>query len=379
MKIFHLQKIAFSALMLFSACCLLSSCSNVGNLPTPTQPAPTIVVSTLAGGGVGNPATITSPIYGRIGSADGVGTAASFYAPADVVLDAAGNLYVSDSGNHLIRKVTPLGVVSTFAGNTAGGFENGKGAAASFSAMQGLAIDPSGNIYVADSGNEVIRKITPDGTVSTFAGTGVAGSSNGTVTTATFKEPTGLAFDVAGNMYVADFGNKMIRKITTDGTVSTLAGSGATGYNNGTGSTATFTSPDRLVVDGSGNVFVSDLSLVRKITPDGVVITFAGNVPASGYSTRADGQGTAAGIVVAGGIAMDVNGFIYLGDEEEIRVIRGDGTVTTLAGGGAGNTTDGAANKASFGILRGLAVNPAGTTMYVTDYLTSLIRQIALH
>ena len=377
MKNFSLQKIASVAVMMSLVGCLLTSCSKLGN--PPPAPTLTVVVSTLAGGGLGNPATVTSPVYGRIGSADGAGTAASFYAPADVVLDAAGNLYISDSGNHLIRKITPLGVVSTFAGNTTGGFENGKGAAASFSSIQGLAIDPSGNIYVADPGNEVIRKVTPDGTVSTFAGTGIAGSSNGTVTTATFKEPSGVALDAASNVYVADFGNKMIRKITTGGMVSTLAGSGAIGYDNGTGSTAPFTSPDRLVVDASGNVFVSDLSLVRKITPDGVVVTFAGNVPASGYSTRVDGKGAAAGIVVAGGIAMDANGYIYLGDEEEIRIIRSDGTVTTLAGGGTGNTTDGPANKASFGILRGLAVNPAGNTMYVTDYFTSLIRQISLH
>lgn len=374
----RLQKNVF-VIAAFLAGSLLASCSNLSDLPNTTIETPTIVVSTLAGGGVGNPATVNSPVYGSIGSADGVGKAASFYAPADVVLDASGNLYVSDSGNHLIRKVSPLGVVTTFAGNTAGGFENGKGTAASFSSVQGLAIDASGNIYVADPGNEVIRKITADGTVTTFAGTGVAGADNGPVATATFKEPAGLAFDAAGNLYVADFGNKMIRKITTSGVVSTLAGSGAIGYDNGTGSLASFTSPTRLVVDASGNIYVSDLSLVRKITPDGIVISFAGNAPPSGYSTRADGKGAGAGIVVAGGISIDSNGVIYLGDQEVVRAIKGDGTVTTIAGGGTGNTTDGAASKASFGALTGLVVNKAGTEMYVADTRTSLIRQIALH
>jgi hypothetical protein len=144
------------------------------------------------------------------------------------------------------------------------------------------------------------------------------------------------------------------------------------------GTAASFTSPARLAVDANANVYVSDLSLVRKITPDGTVSTLAGNVPASGYSTRVDGKGSAAGIVVADGISVDANGNIYLGDEEVVRAITPDGTVTTIAGGGTGTTTDGPAKKASFGILRGLTVNPSGNLMYVTDYFTSLVRKVSL-
>lgn len=378
MKNFHLQKIAFAALVMFLAGSLLTSCSSIGDSNPPPTGTITIVVNTLAGGGVGNPATVTDPLYGRIGSANGNGTAASFNAPADVVIDQIGNLYVSEAGNHMIRRVTANGIVTTYVGNTTGGFVNGTGTTASFSSMQGIAIDASGNLYVADSGNQVIRKVAVGGIVTTFAGSGVAGADNGPAATASFNAPAGVALDAAGNVYVADFGNKMIRKISTTGIVSTLAGNGTTGYNNGVGAAASFTSPVRLVVDGNGNLYVSDLSLVRKIAPDGTVSTFAGNVPTSGYSTRVDGKGTAAGIVVADGIAMDAAGNIYLGDENVIRAITPDGTVTTIAGGGTGTTTDGPANKASFGILRGVAVNPAANLMYVTDYFTSLVRKISL-
>ena len=158
MKNFNLQKIAFAAFMALAAGCFFSSCKKLSDSAThPTTPE--VIVSTLAGGGVGSPGTTTDPIYGQVGSANGTGTAASFKAPAGVVIDAAGNLYVSEAGNYMIRKITPAGVVSTFVGSTTGGFTNGIGAAASFSSMQGIAIDAAGNIYVADSANNRIRKL----------------------------------------------------------------------------------------------------------------------------------------------------------------------------------------------------------------------------
>ena len=239
MKNFSLQKIAFAAFTALAVACFFVSCKKLSNSPVKTLGTQQVIVSTLAGGGVGSPGTTTDPIYGQVGSANGMGTAASFKAPACVVLDAAGNLYVSEAGNSMIRKITPDGMVSTFAGSTTFGFTNGTGAAASFSAMQGIAIDAAGNIYVADSGNQVIRKVTPAGVVTIFAGTGVMGSANGSASSATFNAPTGIAIDAAGNFYVSDFGTKLIRKITADGTVSTLAGSGNVGYDNGAGTTAT--------------------------------------------------------------------------------------------------------------------------------------------
>jgi sugar lactone lactonase YvrE len=379
MRNFQLKKIVSAVLMVFAVGSLFTSCRKLGD-PTPSPSAgPTVIVTTLAGGGIGDPSTIVSPGYGRIGSKDGPGTAASFNAPAGVAIDAAGNIYISEAGNHDIRRITPDGVVSTFAGNTTGGFFNATGTAASFSGMQGIAFDAAGNLYVADSGNQVIRKVTSAGVVTTFAGTGGTGSDNGPAASATFNSPTGVAIDAAGNFYVADFGNKMIRKITPSGIVSTLAGSGLTGYNNGAGSVASFTNPDRLAVDAAGNVYVSDFKMVRKITPDGTVSTLAGNdSDPNAYSQPVDGKGSAASFIVADGISIDAAGNLYVGDENLVRKIMPDGEVVTLAGGGNGATTDGPGNVASFGILRGLAVNSSGNLIYVADYYTSLIRKVEI-
>jgi sugar lactone lactonase YvrE len=240
---------------------------------------------------------------------------------------------------------------------------------------------------VADSGNQAIRKITPDGTVSTFAGTGVAGADNGPIATATFSAPTGIAIDAAGNFYIADFNNKMIRKISSDGIVSTLAGgnigrNNEIGYDNGPGATASFTAPDRLAVDAGGNVYVSDFKMIRKITPDGTVSTLAGNDnDPDGYSTAADGKGSDATFGVADGVTIDAAGNLYVGDSlnpASIRKVTPDGIVTTLAGGGTGNAADGIGKKASFGIVRGIAVNSQGNLIYAADYNTSLIRKIVI-
>jgi secreted PhoX family phosphatase len=205
------------------------------------------------------------------------------------------------------------------------------------------------------------------------------GAANGPVATATFNAPTGIAIDAAGNFYIADFGNKMIRKITADGMVSTLAGSGDTGYQNGVGASASFFSPDRLAVDAAGNVYVSDFKMVRKITPDGTVSTLAGNGSNPGaYSLPVDGNGAGASFEVADGITIDAAGDLYVTDESLFRKVTPDGTVTTLAGGGAGSATDGIGTQASFGIMRGIAANAQGNVIYVADYFTSLLRKIEI-
>ncbi len=218
------------------------------------------VVSTLAG----------SP--GQIGSTSGTGGAARFDIPDGAAVDSAGNVYLADTFNDTIRKITPSGVVTTLAG-AAGqtGSSDGTGTAARFFWPTGVAVDSAGDVYVADQGNDEIRKITPSGVVTTLAGTaGQQGSSNGTGTAARFYYPQGLAVDAAGNVYVSDQDNDEIRKITPSGVVTTLAGSaGQTGSSDGTGSAARFNNPKGVAVDGAGNVYVADLNNqdVRKISP----------------------------------------------------------------------------------------------------------------
>jgi secreted PhoX family phosphatase len=228
------------------------------------------VVSTLAG----------TP--GSFAFADGTGSAARFNGNGGLALDAAGNLFVADWDNFLVRRVTAAGVVTTLAGSPgSAGSTDGTGAAARFVNPNGLAIDTAGNVYVADWGNATIRRITPAGVVTTLAGTpGSPGSADGTGAAARFSLPTGVAVDSAGNVYVADQGNNTIRRITPAGVVTTLAGSaGSAGSTDGTGSAARFTSPSVLSISPTGDLFVIagvNGETVRKITAAGVVTTVVG-------------------------------------------------------------------------------------------------------
>jgi sugar lactone lactonase YvrE len=244
---------------------------------------PAGVVTTLAG------------FAGSSGSADGTGSAARFYNPYSVAVDSAGNVYVADTRNFTIRKVTPSGVVTTLAGVAGyGGSADGWGGVARFYCPWGVAVDSAGNVYVADSNNHTIRRITPGRVVSTLAGlAGSYGSADGTGSDARFKNPYGVAVDNAGNVYVADSGNSTIRKVTPDGVVTTLAGlAGSYGSADGTGSAARFKYPDGVAVDSADNVYVADTynCTIRKVTPGGVVTTLAG-VAGSTVSGPAVGGG----------------------------------------------------------------------------------------
>ena len=266
---------------------------------------PAGVVTTLAGSA------------GQAGSTDGLVGVARFNHPFGVAVDSAGNVYVGDSGNDTIRKITPGGVVTTLAGSAGvAGSLDGTGSAARFNAPLGIAVDSAGNVYVADSNNDTIRKVTPGGVVSTLAGlAGVAGSLDGTGGAAQFKVPDGVAVDSAGNVYVADTGNNTIRKITPGGVVSTLAGlAGQTGSTDGTGSAARFNGPTGLTVDGAGNVYVSDRfnDTIRKITPAGVVTTLVGS---AGQAGEVDGLGSAIRFNQPSGVALDIAGNVYVADE----------------------------------------------------------------
>lgn len=217
----------------------------------------------------------------RFGSADGTGSAAGFESPNGIAIDGTGDLYVADEGNHTIRKITPSGVVTTLAG-TAGvrGSADGNGADARFDSPAAVAVDASGNVYVADLGNVTIRKITPAGAVTTLAGSvGMQGNVDGTGTAARFHVVVGVAVDADGNVFVADFGSDAIRKVTPAGDVTTLAGTPfVSGSADGTGPDARFNAPTGLALDSAGNLLVTDAgnSTIRKVTAAGVVTTVAG-------------------------------------------------------------------------------------------------------
>jgi streptogramin lyase len=194
-------------------------------------------------------------------------TAASFNTPTGIALDASGNIYVAERGYNRISKITPDTVVTTLAGSGTAGSADGTGTSASFNTPSGVAVDASGNIYVADQYNYEIRKITPAGVVTTLAGSGTAGSADGTGTAATFNRLTGVAVDAFANIYVADRYNNKIRKITPAGVVTTLAGGAFPGYYDSTGTAAFFDNPMGVATDASGNVYVTDLNnnKIRKI------------------------------------------------------------------------------------------------------------------
>ena len=312
---------------------------------------------------------------GSSGSSNGTGTSASFNGPVGLSVDASGNIYVADRENHLIRKITPAGVVSTFAGSGSAGSANGTGTSASFRKPHDIAIDQSGNVYVADHDNHLIRKITSAGVVSTFAGSGSSGSANGTGTSASFNGPSGIAIGPNGNIYVTDKGNHLIRKITSAGVVSTFAGSGSAGSANGTGTSASFRTPYNLNCDLSGNVYVADHDnhLIRKITSAGVVSTFAG----SGSAGSANGTGTSASFNNPRDIDFDASGNIYVCDKTNqlIRKITSAGVVSTYAGSGSTGSTNATGTSASFNTPAGLVFD-ADDNLYISDYYNFLIRKI---
>lgn len=200
------------------------------------------------------------------GFSDGTGTSAQFYNPRGIVVDNSGNLYVADSGNHKIRKITPAGVVTTVAGST-NGYADGTGTSAQFSFPFDLTMDKAGNLFVADSNNHKIRKITPAGVVTTVAGSS-QGFADGTALTSQFSNPSNVKFDSFGNLFISDVSNNRIRKMNASGNVTTLTGSNQ-GFVSGAIGIAQFYAPRSLVFDTAGNLFVVDSENhnIRKITP----------------------------------------------------------------------------------------------------------------
>lgn len=313
---------------------------------------------------------------GDFGFADATGTAAQFYDPAGVAVDEAGNLFIADAENHRIRKITPGGIVTTFAGNGTAGLTDGAGLAAQFSSPRGVAIDKDNNLFVADGYNHAIRKITPAGVVTTLAGGGGEyGFADGVGASAKFYIPKGVAVDGAGNVYVADDINHRIRKITAAGVVTTLAGGGDIGAVDGVGKDASFNRPVGVAVDASGVVYVADAlnNRIRMVSPAGAVTTLAG----SGVYGFADGTGVDARFKTPGGIAVGPDGNIYIADTDNnrIRKITPAGVVSTLAGMTLPGNIDGRATIARFSSPKGITVD-AENTVFVADRQNHSIRKI---
>ena len=298
---------------------------------------------------------------------------AAFGGPQSVAFNN-GVLYVVDSNNHRIRRIASDGTVSTFAGSESG-YVDGPANTAKFSSPSCLAFDTDGNLFVTDSGNNTIRKITPTGAVSTFAGSGNPGYLDGEGIAAEFSLPAGLAFDANGNLFVSEYTNR-IRKITPTGTVTTFAGSGNPGYLDGEGIAAEFAGLDALAFDGDGNLLVSDSGndRIRKITPSGTVTTFAGS--SNPEEVFQDGPANTAIFCNPTGLAFDTDGNLYVTDSNnsKIRKITPEGTVSTFAGLEPGYE-DGPANTAKFYNPTGLAFDTSGN-LFIADKYNTRIRKI---
>ncbi|MBI3131210.1 MAG: putative Ig domain-containing protein [Acidobacteria bacterium] len=292
---------------------------------------------------------------------DGTGSAARFNQPQGAVADAAGNLYISDSANHTIRKITPAGIVTTFAGRP-GESGSSDGAPGGFRNPAGLAIDGAGNVYVADANNQTLRKVTPAGVVSTLAGSaGSQGSVDGTGPAARFRRPIALAVTPAGDLIVADFGNHLLRKVTPAGGVTTLAGgAGLSGSADGIGAAARFNYPSAVVAHPDGDFYVTDYlnHTLRKVTSGGVVTTLAGS---AGLAATTDGTGASARFYVPRGLTVDGAGDLWVSDANAmLRKVTPAGVVTTAAGAPSIGWVDGPAASARFYAPSGLAFLPSG-------------------
>ena len=374
------------------------------------------VISTVAGSG-------TSGFSGDGGAA----TSAQLHWPRGVALDGAGNLYIADNNNHRIRKVNSAGNISTVAGTGTAGFSGDGGAATSaqLSNPRGVALDGAGNLYIADTSNNRIRKVDSAGVISTVAGNGMAGfgGDGGAATAARLRDPGGVALDGAGNLYIADRSNRRIRKVDSAGVISTVAGNGMAGFggDGGAATAARLRDPEGVALDGAGNLYIADRSnhRIRKVDSAGVISTVAGREQLnSPYGVALDGAGnlyiaewsnhrihkvnsagvisTVAGTGTAGfsgdgaaatsaqlsnpqDVALDAAGNLYIADvnNNRIRKVNSAGVISTVAGSGtSGFSGDGgAATSAQLHWPRGVALDGAGN-LYIADNNNHRIRKV---
>jgi sugar lactone lactonase YvrE len=342
--------------------------------------SPSSILRVVSGGSSGAVMTIVEAgsAYQR-GDVDGTGTAARLYYPYGLSFDGSGTLWFTDSLNFKVKKMTTSNVVTTIAGSTQGAVD-GTGNAAKFGSTDHLAVDSSGNVFVCDRVNHAIRKVTPAGVVTTFAGLmGTAGSTDGTGTSARFNTPHGICIDSQDNLWVVEVGNNTVRKITPAGVVTTFAGTaGTSGSTDGTGAAIRFNGPYAAAIDSSGNLYISDSSAayggsgatnggttIRKITSSAVSSTLCGAANVTGYTDAAGSSARFNGVV---GMCTDSGGNVYVADRynNAIRKITPAGVVSTVIG----------PNVGSYELNNpcGVAINSAGV-LFIADAFGQVIRR----
>lgn len=272
---------------------------------------------------------------------NGAATSAELAVPNGVAVDSSGNIYIADTGNNRIRKVDTNGIITTVAGDGSVGYsgDNGAATSAQLNYPTGLAVDSRGNIYIADALNDRIRKVDTNGTITTVAGNGWAGYSgdNGPATSAQLTNPLGVAVDSSGNIYIADYSYNIIRKVDTNGIITTVAGDGTQGYsgNNGAATSAELSGPEGVEVDSNGNIYIADSEnhKIRKVDINGIITTVAGTDSTEYNGDNGDnGAATSAWLYEPRGVEVDSNGNIYIADTNNDRIRKVSPTQAQLSG-----------------------------------------------
>jgi len=319
-------------------------------------------------------------------SPDGIAAAlAELNAPSSLTLDAAGNIYIADTGNHRVRRISAQGIITTIAGAGADGFggDGGPATSALLNGPQGVAVDTAGSVYIADTGNHRIRKVSPQGLITTVAGANPAGGDNGPATSARLFQPSGVAVDAGGNLYISDALNNRIRRVSKTGVIVTIAGIGSAGYS-GDGALALraqLNNPQGLAFDSGGNLYIADTgnNVVRRVTTGGQIGTVAGTGELGNSGDL--GPAASAQLFSPNAVAFDRAGNMYIADSanNRIRVVDPSGTIRNLAGDAAGQPgyagDNGPPQSARFRYPRALAIDDSGI-LYVSDYFNCVVRRI---